>query len=279
MLYDRMLLDDELEQAFATFQAGVNIVLLSDSCHSGTVFRSMFEPAQLQYAERKAAFYQGLVSSPGPLDGTRGFPMPLVTGSRDGGNDEALEEQRVLFARSAATFSTKLKLGRGWKPATGYVSIFDRFPALESRVRTSTLTPQRVPRRGPRAGRTGGDRSAPEPVATRNMPLGINTAVVTKHAARYAAIQESARARDTVQANGLSISGCEDSQLSQEVGGHGVFTTTVTEVWRDSTFTGTFEDFHRAILSRMGPTQTPVLSLWGKDPQSLVRTTPFECRG
>lgn len=44
VLFDRMLIDDELEQAFSAFRAGVRIILLSDSCHSGTVYRDMFDP-------------------------------------------------------------------------------------------------------------------------------------------------------------------------------------------------------------------------------------------
>jgi hypothetical protein len=39
-LYDRQLLDDELFAAFSDFGAGVRIVVLSDSCHSGTVSRA-----------------------------------------------------------------------------------------------------------------------------------------------------------------------------------------------------------------------------------------------
>lgn len=38
-LYDRMLIDDELYQLWGQFQAGVRIIMLSDSCHSGTVAR------------------------------------------------------------------------------------------------------------------------------------------------------------------------------------------------------------------------------------------------
>ena len=38
-LYDGMLLDDELYRLWAEFQPGVRIVVLSDSCHSGTVTR------------------------------------------------------------------------------------------------------------------------------------------------------------------------------------------------------------------------------------------------
>jgi hypothetical protein len=40
-LFDRQLLDDELFAAFSEFRAGVRIVVLSDSCHSGTVTRGV----------------------------------------------------------------------------------------------------------------------------------------------------------------------------------------------------------------------------------------------
>jgi hypothetical protein len=39
-LYDRQLIDDELYAMFGSFAKGVRIVLLSDSCHSGTVARN-----------------------------------------------------------------------------------------------------------------------------------------------------------------------------------------------------------------------------------------------
>jgi len=39
-LYDRQLLDDELGVIWGQFQPGVRILLLSDSCHSGTVARA-----------------------------------------------------------------------------------------------------------------------------------------------------------------------------------------------------------------------------------------------
>lgn len=39
LLYDRMLTDDELYVAWSRFRAGVRIVMVSDSCHSGTMAR------------------------------------------------------------------------------------------------------------------------------------------------------------------------------------------------------------------------------------------------
>jgi hypothetical protein len=40
VLYDRQLVDDELYKLYSTFKSGVRIVVLSDSCHSGTVTRA-----------------------------------------------------------------------------------------------------------------------------------------------------------------------------------------------------------------------------------------------
>lgn len=42
VLYDGMLLDDRLLQSLAAFRAGVRIVVLSDSCHSGTVVKTKY---------------------------------------------------------------------------------------------------------------------------------------------------------------------------------------------------------------------------------------------
>lgn len=39
-LYDRQLVDDHLYQLFGAFKPGVRIIVLSDSCHSGTVTRA-----------------------------------------------------------------------------------------------------------------------------------------------------------------------------------------------------------------------------------------------
>lgn len=42
MLYDRELVDDELYAIWSLFRPGVRILVLSDSCHSGTVTKAMF---------------------------------------------------------------------------------------------------------------------------------------------------------------------------------------------------------------------------------------------
>lgn len=53
-LYDRQVLDDELEAAWATFLPGVRIFWVSDSCHSGTMARAFGESAVLLARGSKA---------------------------------------------------------------------------------------------------------------------------------------------------------------------------------------------------------------------------------
>jgi hypothetical protein len=43
VLYDRQLVDDELYALWAGFEPGVRVLVLSDSCHSGTATRAMYE--------------------------------------------------------------------------------------------------------------------------------------------------------------------------------------------------------------------------------------------
>ena len=55
-LFDRQLLDDELNFLFAEFAAGVRILVFSDSCHSGTVTRGGQSRIEMTDEERMAAY-------------------------------------------------------------------------------------------------------------------------------------------------------------------------------------------------------------------------------
>ena len=52
VLYDRQLVDDELYALWAGFQPGVRIFVLSDSCHSGSVTRDLFNALVPQIVEK-----------------------------------------------------------------------------------------------------------------------------------------------------------------------------------------------------------------------------------
>jgi hypothetical protein len=47
VLYDRMLIDDELYLALARFKKGTRILVISDSCHAGTITKSFDEIAAM----------------------------------------------------------------------------------------------------------------------------------------------------------------------------------------------------------------------------------------
>ena len=55
VLYDGELVDDELHQFYVQFKPGVRIFVLSDSCHSGTVTKAMYEriaPIEAEFGVR-----------------------------------------------------------------------------------------------------------------------------------------------------------------------------------------------------------------------------------
>ncbi|MCK5919112.1 MAG: caspase family protein [Cocleimonas sp.] len=119
-LYDRMLIDDELKSAWTGFKSGVRILIISDSCHSGTVDRPLLEdqsqgnpPASrslpikaLQQALKKDnTFYTSLKTKGG---GTRiSASIVLLAGCQD--NEESLD----IGINGAFTATLKRVWGRG----------------------------------------------------------------------------------------------------------------------------------------------------------------------
>jgi hypothetical protein len=76
-LYDRQLVDDELYAMWAKFRPGVRIVVLSDSCHSGTVTRALIR--NMQYAALNEVFTSDApaIRHFNALGDTDGFAAPV----------------------------------------------------------------------------------------------------------------------------------------------------------------------------------------------------------
>ncbi len=70
-LFDRELVDDELYSAWARFKDGVRILVLSDSCHSGTVIRTL----QRERDQLVRALEEGELPRP------RALPLGVVAGT------------------------------------------------------------------------------------------------------------------------------------------------------------------------------------------------------
>jgi hypothetical protein len=175
-LYDGQILDDELYQLFAGFARGVRILVLSDSCHSGSVTKDVM------------------------LAALRAAP--------------ALEA-----------------IASGGVPTTGY----------------------------------------------RAMPRELIPRVYRKHREFYDSLQVSitSEVEKQVKASVMLISGCQDNQLSADGLFNGLFTGTLLRVWKKGTFSGDYKKFHRAIVDRMPPLQTPNLYWIGSVNPQFLHGQPF----
>ena len=71
------------------------------------------------------------------------------------------------------------------------------------------------------------------------------------------------------------ISGCQDNQLSQDGTFNGLFTGTLLRVWKDGAFRGDYYRFHRDIVRRMPPTQSPNHLVTGVPNEAFDRERPF----
>ena len=60
-----------------------------------------------------------------------------------------------------------------------------------------------------------------------------------------------------VRASVLLISGCQDNQLSSDGDFNGLFTAQLLKVWKNGAFKGDYKKFHKGIIKRMPPDQTP----------------------
>lgn len=67
VLYDGELVDDELHELYTAFKAGVRVVVLSDSCHSGSVTRAMYErttPIEAEFGVRSHSVFRSKAIPP-----------------------------------------------------------------------------------------------------------------------------------------------------------------------------------------------------------------------
>jgi hypothetical protein len=83
------------------------------------------------------------------------------------------------------------------------------------------------------------------------------------------------KAADSVKASSLLISGCQDNQLSADGAFNGLFTGTLKRVWNNGKFSGDYAKFHKEIVAKMPPNQTPNLFKTGKPNATFEGQKPF----
>jgi metacaspase-1 len=129
-------------------------------------------------------------------------------------------------------------------------------------------------------GTTAARASADEGGQIRYRAMPDNVALRTYRTNKpfYDGLQEGKTPKDSQpdpKASVLLISGCQDNQLSQDGAFNGLFTGQLLRVWKDGLFRGNYRTFHRSIVRRMPPDQTPNLYAVGASDPSFLRQKPF----
>lgn len=280
--FDQQIIDDSLEAAFSEFATGVNIVMLSDSCHSGTVYRQSLssfrggevkvsKEEQREMAGLKQSYYEHL-SAPRSAPGgsmRSTFPRPV----------QAPDDLRTLGDSPPASEVVDVRATALVGGAASTSRVFGPPPLTDGDGSRGGGGGRNGGSGGggPGGDGSGGDGSgAQSGYATRNMPLERNFEVNELQREALQAAKDEAGSRGKVRARGLLLSGCADNQLSQEIGGAGVFTTTMNRIWANGAFTGDYDALRSQVVAQMGPTQTPQLSAFGVDAHLLTAKTPFQ---
>ncbi|MCP3139504.1 caspase family protein [Pyxidicoccus xibeiensis] len=113
----------------------------------------------------------------------------------------------------------------------------------------------------------------------KDMPVGIALRTYRNNRAMYDAIMAELPKEDpkaTVKATVLLISGCQDNQLSSDGAFNGLFTANMLRVYNGGKFRGDHRTFHRRIVRRMPPLQSPVYSIVGVPSREFESQTPFK---
>lgn len=174
-LYDGQLIDDELYYAFSKIKPGVRGLVLSDSCHSGTVIKDVL----YQFANSA----QPALKIQAPLFRN----MPAEVGLR------TYEQNRQFYDKIVSELPKDTDFEKG----------------------------------------------------------------------------------DIIKATVRLISGCQDNQLSSDGTFNGAFTAALLRVWNGGKFNGNYGEFHRAVLSKMPPSQSPNQMIVGVADKAFDNQKPF----
>lgn len=121
-----------------------------------------------------------------------------------------------------------------------------------------------------------GASSTTEKIKYRFMPPDAALRTYRKNRAFYDKIlKQKGAKKPEVKATILLISGCMDNQLSSDGDFNGLFTANMLRVWDDGKFKKSYRSFHKAIVKRMPPDQTPNYFVVGGANSAYEAQAPF----
>jgi hypothetical protein len=116
------------------------------------------------------------------------------------------------------------------------------------------------------------------PVRYRFMPSDVALRTYRLHRDFYDPLLQKAnlaKAKREVKASVILISGCQDNQYSSDGDFNGLFTGTMLLTWHQGKFKGSYRKFHKVIVQRMPPDQTPNFFRVGVEDETFAGQEPF----
>jgi hypothetical protein len=120
--------------------------------------------------------------------------------------------------------------------------------------------------------------SAAPPARYRAMPNEVALRTYRTNRAFYDEILNDPKLKEAkafIKATVLLLSGCQDNQLSNDGDFNGLFTAQLLRVWKNGQFKGDYRKFHKNIVKRMPPDQTPNYFLVGAVNPAFETQKPF----
>ncbi|MDQ7787325.1 MAG: caspase family protein [Thermodesulfovibrionales bacterium] len=112
----------------------------------------------------------------------------------------------------------------------------------------------------------------------RCMPPDVALRTYRHNKTLYDSILKNPNLRGTaekIKASVLLLSGCQDNQYSADGDFNGLFTANLLHVWNNGRFKRGYKAFHKAILKRMPPDQTPNYFTVGLSDTKFEAQIPF----
>jgi hypothetical protein len=192
----------------------------------------------------------------------------------DGDEDDGLDETWCLFDGQLVDDEIYAALGAFAKGVR--VLVFSDSCHSGSAVKVAYYTSGG----GSPAGRAAaGLAGTGAPPRFRALPYEVALRTYEANRALYDPILTDAKiaaAAANVAASVLLVSGCQDNQLSADGPFNGLFTGTLKRVWNAGKFKGTYRAFHKEIVKRMPPDQTPNYFRTGASSPAFEKQTPFK---